>query len=202
MKNRPVLNLLPVAIVLTISGTMLLHYWQDQQASRPSYDSPAAVEQPSGTMNGANQRQMPETETWQLSRVTDGDTLVVKQGSKEEKIRLCGIDAPEKDQPMGEQSAAFLTRLVNEAPDKIGILPVERDRYGRLVAEVFVLGQEEKSVQAEMLTSGMAYIYPQYVDGCWNGAVMKRAEAIGQEQKAGVWAVNYQKPWDYRKQKS
>jgi len=121
-------------------------------------------------------------------------------GNQEEKIRLCGIDAPEKAQPLGSQSTAFLSKLVNEAPDKIGILPVERDRYGRLVTEVFVLGKVEKSVQTEMLTTGMAYVYPQYVDSCWNGDVMKRAEAIGQEQKAGVWAGNYQKPWEFRRQ--
>jgi len=63
-------------------------------------------------------------------------------GNQEEKIRLCGIDAPEKAQPLGSQSTAFLSKLVNEAPDKIGILPVERDRYGRLVTEVFVLGKK------------------------------------------------------------
>jgi len=200
MNHKALLNLLLIGIVLAVSGTLLMHFWQAQQASRPDYDLPAAVGQPSGTMNGAKPRQMPQTETWQLARVTDGDTIVVKQGNQEEKIRLCGIDAPEKAQPLGSQSAAFLTKLLNEAPDKIGIVPVERDRYGRLVAEVVVLGKEEKSVQAELLMQGMAYVYPQYVDSCWNGDVMKRAEAIGQEQKAGVWAGNYQKPWDYRKQ--
>lgn len=201
MKHKSLLNLLPIVVILTIVATTLLHHWQDQQASRPGYDAPA-VEQPGGIVNGASSRQMPQTEVWQLSRVTDGDTIVVRQGSREEKIRLCGIDAPEKAQPMGEQSTAFLTQLVNEAPDKIGIVPVEHDRYGRLVAEVFVLGKEEKSVQAEMLMQGMAYVYPQYVGDCWNGEVMKRAEAIGQEQKAGVWSGNYQRPWDYRKQKA
>jgi endonuclease YncB( thermonuclease family) len=79
-------------------------------------------------------------------------------------------------------------------------VPVERDHYNRLVAEVFVLGTEEKSVQQEMLTAGMAYVYPKYVNGCWNGEAMKLAEAIGKEQKLGVWSGSYQKPWDYREQ--
>jgi endonuclease YncB( thermonuclease family) len=202
MNHKALLNLIPIAVVAAIVGGSLLQQWQRSQANRPDYDQGTKVTQPQGTVNGADQIQVPQTEIWQLVRVTDGDTIVVKQGMKEEKIRFCGIDAPEQAQPLGDKSTAYLSQLLSEANGKIGIVPVERDRYGRLVAEVFVLGTPEKFVQEELLKAGMAYVYPQYVDGCWNGTAMKAAEAIGQEQKAGVWSGNYQKPWEFRKQRS
>jgi micrococcal nuclease len=50
-----------------------------------------------------------------------------------------------------------------------------------------------------MLTSGMAYIYSKYVDGCPNATGFKLSEAIGKEAKVGVWATEDQRPWDYRR---
>ncbi len=201
-KSRIWLNLIPIALVTLTIAVSVQQRWQQSQATRPDYDDPTAIEQPKATINGSEPPPAPETEIWQLVRVTDGDTIVVQQGGKEEKIRLCGIDAPEQAQPLGDQSTAFLQQLLNEANGQVGIVPVERDRYGRLVAEVFVLGTPEKLVQEELLKAGMAYVYPQYVDDCWNGTAMRAAEAIGQEQKVGVWSGDYQKPWEFRKQRS
>ena len=86
-------------------------------------------------------------------------------------------------------------------------MPVEEDRYERTVAELLVQPdpefgyqpEEEIDINAEMLIAGMAYVYPQYVDGCPNGEVLKRAEAIGRKAKVGVWARDYEKPWEYRR---
>lgn len=200
MKYKALLNLLPIALIAVVVGIALQKQWQQQQQSRPDYDQPTASKQPQDTIDGSDQIQVPQTEMWQLVRVTDGDTIVVKQGMKEEKIRFCGIDAPEKSQPLGDQSTAYLQSLMNQGKGEVGIVPVERDRYGRLVAEVFVLGEPEKFVQQEMLTAGMAYVYPQYVNGCWNGEAMKMAEAMGKDHTAGVWSGNYQRPWEFRQQ--
>jgi len=41
-------------------------------------------------------------------------------------------------------------------------VPVNRDRYGRTVAEVFLMSEPEQSAQQELLTAGMVYVYPQY----------------------------------------
>ncbi len=214
MKFKALINLLPIVAIGAILATIGYQFWQTTQATRPDYDTPSegsaelldgdnqpnrprqSPEQPAGVVTEAKQIQVPQTEVWQLVRVTDGDTIVVRQGSREEKIRFCGIDAPEQEQPLGQESKAYLEQLLSS--QNVGIVPVERDRYGRMVAEVFVLGTEEKFVQQEMLTSGMAYVYPQYVDGCWNGQQMKMAEAIAQKAHRGVWAGNHQKPWDYR----
>lgn len=146
------------------------------------------------------------SETWLLvpGSVYDGDTLRVGRDGQELKIRLCGIDAPERDQSLGIESRDYLRALLDQNPQgKVIIVPVEEDQYGRTVAELFLWPDDdasrEISINSEMLMAGMAYVYPQYVDGCPNGEVFKQAEAIGQEAKAGVWAGNNQRPWEYRR---
>lgn len=136
--------------------------------------------------------------------VYDGDTLRVGRDGQELKIRLCGIDAPERDQSLGIESRDYLRALLDQNPQgKVIIVPVEEDQYGRTVAELFLWPDDdasrEISINSEMLMAGMAYVYPQYVDGCPNGEVFKQAETIGQEAKAGVWAGNNQRPWEYRR---
>jgi micrococcal nuclease len=107
---------------------------------------------------------------------------------------------------LGEQSRAYLELLL-AANDRgeVEVVPIEQDRYGRTVAEVFVMPDksnqagEEIHINSEMLMAGMAYVYPQYVDGYPNGATLKRAEVMGQEAKVGVWSGEYERPWEYRK---
>ncbi|WP_375512753.1 thermonuclease family protein [uncultured Nostoc sp.] len=147
------------------------------------------------------------SQQWQVVRVSDGDTIAVRQGQREMKIRFCGIDSPEikhgkqPGQPLGLESKANLQRLVNEVGGKVSVVSVESDRYGRTVAEVFSSKNGvEKNFNEEQLSSGFAIIYPQYVKKCPNGNVFIKAEAIAQSKKLGVWSGNFQKPWDYRRQ--
>jgi micrococcal nuclease len=158
---------------------------------------------PSGdrVLASPDQIQVPMSEQWEVVKVSDGDTLTVRQGSKEQKVRLCGVDAPEGDQPLGKESKAKLQQLVDAAGGKVAIMPTDRDRYGRVVAEVFLMTNPETSAQEEMLKAGMAYTYPQYIDTCPNAQPFKMAESIGKENKAGVWGRNDQRPWEYRKAK-
>ena len=89
---------------------------------------------------------------------------------------------------MGDQATAYLHQLIDQADGNVLITETDRDRYGRMVGEVFTVGAIEKLLQEEMLLAGMAYVYPQYVGSCPNAAPMEMAEAIAQEQRAGVWA--------------
>lgn len=70
-------------------------------------------------------------------KVADGDTLTVDLNGKETKIRLCGVDAPEQQQALGKESKAFLQKLT--LGKEVAVTEIEKDRYGRTVAEVFVL---------------------------------------------------------------
>jgi micrococcal nuclease len=139
--------------------------------------------------------------------IYDGDTLRVTDGQKEIKIRLCGIDAPEKEQPMGIEARDHLRSLVALGDGSIMVVPVERDRYGRLVAELFVKPrkpsqpEEEISLNGQMVADGFAYHYARYSGGCPNGEMLKVLEEGAIGAKRGVWAGDYQRPWEYRQRK-
>ncbi|MGB3495210.1 MAG: thermonuclease family protein [Elainellaceae cyanobacterium] len=146
--------------------------------------------------------QSPSSDLWQVvpDSVYDGDTLRVMRNGEELKIRFCGIDAPEKDQALGVQSRDHLRSLIDQSNNSVRILTVERDRYGRTVAEVMgVLGESEMNLNAQMVADGMAYHYAQYSGNCPSQSAIVEAEAIAQEARVGVWAnPASEKPWDWR----
>ncbi|OUL23970.1 hypothetical protein BV378_20270 [Nostoc sp. RF31YmG] len=155
-------------------------------------------------------RTMPLSEHWEVKSVADGDTITVKRGNETKKIRFCGIDSPEvkhnkqPGQPFGNEAREKLRSLVALAKNKVIIIPVETDRYGRTVAEVMasVSGEwgQEMSFQEEMLKSGLAYYYEKYAANCPNHDAFAQAQEIAIASKAGVWSQSgLEKPWDYRK---
>jgi micrococcal nuclease len=127
-----------------------------------------------------------------------------------QSVRLCGIDAPENrgqpGQPLGEEAKRALQGLIQAAGGRVIVSPAETDRYGRLVAEVFVsarnpkLPEEETLVNLEMVRVGMAYRYAQYADRCPNGQFLVEGEAVARSNRLGVWSDSQAvKPWDYRR---
>ena len=149
---------------------------------------------------------MPDTEIYYLveGSVYDGDTLRVQRDGEELRIRLCGIDAPEKDQQLGIEARDHLRSLIDRGTDDrlLFVVPVETDRYGRTVAEIFVPmanTQEEIHLGSQMVLDGYAYHYERYSDGCPNGHLLPFAEEQARSRSAGVWSnPNAVKPWDYR----
>lgn len=200
MRLKALVNSLPIAIAL-IAGYTFYHQWQ-QASAKPSYEGTQTVQH--------NLTQAPgQSERWQVVRVSDGDTLVARKGEglgKETRIRLCGIDSPESQQPLGREAKAYLQSMVQAAGNQIIVMPIERDRYGRLVAEVFVSAptqqhpELEKFVNHEMVAGGLAYHYLQFSDSCPNRESFVEGETEAKQQRRGVWAYsNSIKPWDYRK---
>jgi len=112
--------------------------------------------------------------------IYDGDTLRVNLNGTETRIRLCGIDAPERDQPLGIAAREHLRSLINRGNGSIVVVPVEQDQYGRRVAELYVQprsGQgyqagEEIAVYAQMVADGYAHHYAQYSGDCPNGGLL------------------------------
>lgn len=134
----------------------------------------------------------------EVVNISDGDTIACKDGTR---VRFCGIDSPELAQPLGQESKQ---RLVNLLQGKeVFISPVETDRYGRTVAEVFVKisQQEELFVNAEMVRSGMAFHYARYSNSCAGRSQIVDAENEARAKAIGVWNGIHEKPWDYRKNK-
>jgi len=72
-------------------------------------------------------------------RVVDGDTVVVLTDKVQHKIRLMGIDAPERKQAYGSVSTKYLSELV--AGKTVVVEYRKRDRYGRIAGKILVDGQ-------------------------------------------------------------
>ncbi len=136
----------------------------------------------------------------QVVSVGDGDTLRVRQGGKTTTIRLGCIDAPETAQvPWGQQSANRLKQLL-PLGQAVQVRSIERDRYGRIVAELFLGNQ---SVNLMMVKEGQAVVYREYLSGCAGTQDQyETAEAQAKAQRLGFWNQdNPVMPWDYRTDK-
>ena len=93
-----------------------------------------------------------------MVRIADGDTFTgLDAENRQVKIRLHGIDAPEAKQAFGTVSRKALADLI--AGKTVSVEEVDRDRYGRVVANVRVAG---KLVNAEMVRAGLAWRYVQF----------------------------------------
>jgi len=125
--------------------------------------------------------------TVKAGSIYDGDTLRVFCKGEELKLRLCGIDAPEKAQAGGIESRNYLR---GRLPDNslVRVHAIEKDRYGRTVAEI-LLG--ETFINAEMVKAGHAWHYRRYSRNCPNRGEI--VEAANNTQLTGM------PPWEFRK---
>jgi endonuclease YncB( thermonuclease family) len=90
--------------------------------------------------------------------VSDGDSITVLDADKQQhKIRLQGIDAPEKAQAYGHKSKESLSALVYKK--NVLVLWAKKDRYGRTVGQVMVGGLD---ACLEQVKRGMAWHYKDY----------------------------------------
>ena len=133
---------------------------------------------------------LPPTEDWIVTNISDGHSLTVRQTTGQEmKIRLCGVDAPKLNQPLGKQSRDALRSLIASSNNEVMVSPIQKDRDGHTLAEVFIiLPDSEKFLNEEQLSSGNAYLQKQNAGKCPNESALKNAEAIAQSKKLGVWS--------------
>lgn len=131
-------------------------------------------------------------------RVADGDTITILDNSNQQhKVRLSGIDAPEKKQAYGSKSKDTLSTAV--AGKIVTIDWNKRDRYGRIIGKVILDGRD---INLEQIKKGMAWHYKQYereqdVD---DRSIYAQEEYLAWRDKIGLWADNVPiAPWDYRK---
>lgn len=131
------------------------------------------------------------TTTGKAHRVIDGDTFVLKnEDNSFSTVRIWGIDAPEKKQKFGDKATSFLTSLIVEKP--IRLLVKSKDKYGRLVCQVF---HEDMDIGLAMVRMGFAW---HYVSITKNKA-LANAQAEAKRQQLGLWAdPEPTPPWVYR----
>lgn len=133
--------------------------------------------------------------------VTDGDTVTVLDASNtQHKIRLSGIDAPEKKQAFGERSKQSLSDLVFKKQVSVEI--DKKDRYGRDVGKILLsTGQD---VNLEQVTRGFAWHYKAYEgeQSANDRKLYDFAEQGARAGRRGLWAdADPVPPWEYRHSK-
>jgi micrococcal nuclease len=183
-----------------ITALLLLATGCTSQLQTSVSEKPSQSIRPTAASATATTSTVAQNELPQVLSVGDGDTLRVKQGGKTITVRLGCIDAPESTQtPWGQQSANRLKQLL-PAGQAVQVREIDRDQYGRTVAELFLGNQ---SVNLMMVKEGQAVVYTQYLNGCSETKDQYlAAEAQAKGQKLGYWnQANPVMPWDYRKGK-
>ena len=137
------------------------------------------------------------TLTGRTIRIIDGDTIVVLgPGNAQYKIRLQGIDAPERGQAYGAKSKEHMSELV--AGRFVAVEYEKRDRDGRIVGKV-VVGKEDAGL--EQIKVGLAWHYKKYQDEQTetDRQLYSEAETAARIKKYGLWQDPHAvPPWEYR----
>lgn len=129
-----------------------------------------------------------------VTHISDGDSL----RSGKLRIRLFGVDAPEKKQQCttadgrqwgcGIEAQKVLKQLVESVP-QLSCNLMDVDRYSRLVMRCFA---GEIDVAAALVRAGLALAYRQY------SALYSKDENIARTARVGMWGGSFTKPWKWR----
>lgn len=135
------------------------------------------------------------TWAWQgkVVGISDGDTITVLHNNRGEKVRLYGIDTPEKRQDFGNKAKQFTSNMV--FGKSVEVESVTKDRYGRTVGLVYI---NDQCLNEELVRAGFAWVYIKYCKKAictdW-----RRLEAAAKANKTGLWShSNPIPPWEFR----
>lgn len=123
--------------------------------------------------------------------VYDGDILTVLHDGVGKRIRLKGIDAPEKDQAFGWRARNVTSELA--FGKTVRVVPHEVDKYGRTAAEVIL--PDGRVLNELLIQAGMAW---------WNrkdsdSHILQDLEAEARKERQGLWADSHPiPPWEWR----
>jgi endonuclease YncB( thermonuclease family) len=137
----------------------------------------------------------PPTRTCRVDRVFDGDSLRLICAGEATEVRLHCIDAPERDQgPWATQSRRHLRTI---AVGDLELVERDRDRFGRVVGDLYSLKPKRRLLNLEQVEAGQAAVYRHY---CKDSRFV-RAERGARDARLGIWSSPgaQQTPWTYRR---
>lgn len=127
--------------------------------------------------------------------IQDGDTLTVLRGKVQVKVRLDGIDCPERAQPYGTRAQQKTANLV--FAHTVTVKTRAKDRYGRTLAVILL--PNGRSLNQELLRVGLAWWYRQYAP---RDRALAQLEETARDNGRGLWGdPDPIPPWLWRKQK-
>jgi micrococcal nuclease len=133
---------------------------------------------------------LPDDFQGKVVSIADGDTVTVLRGREQVKVRLNGIDAPEKNQSFGTKSKDALAALA--FGKTVTVRSSGTDRYGRTLGVIVADGV---NVNEQLVANGWAWHYKQYS----TDAKLAQLEASAKAGGKGLWAdPNPLPPWEFR----
>jgi endonuclease YncB( thermonuclease family) len=139
-----------------------------------------------------------DTLTGRIVGVSDGDTVTLLDAQKgQTKIRLTGIDAPEKKMAFGQRAKEHLSDLV--FGKAVQVETDKLDRYGRTLGKIVI---SHRDVNLAMVQAGLAWHYKKYQNeqSASDRLLYAHAEEQARQQRAGLWRDPQPvPPWEWRK---
>ena len=124
--------------------------------------------------------------------VLDGDTIEVLYNRRARRIRLNGIDAPEKGQAFGQKAKQFVSEQA--FGKEVTVRTFGLDKYGRTIGEVFL--PDGRMLNEELVREGLAWWYRKYAPG---NVTLEKLETEAREAKRNLWSHKKPvPPWVYR----
>ncbi len=135
--------------------------------------------------------------TGRVIAIADGDTITLLDSQKKQiKIRLAGIDAPEKGQPFGNKAKKNLSRLL--FGKNVVVQSGKTDRYDRIVGKVIF---DDRDINLEQIKNGFAWHYKDYEreQSSEDRSLYAGFESLARQFKLGLWAdAMPTPPWEFR----
>ncbi|WP_022666451.1 thermonuclease family protein [Desulfospira joergensenii] len=189
--------------IVTAQGDV--YFWTDESGVKhfsnigPPKDSETDLFEEEVRLEQARQ----EGRTFRVTKVYDGDTLLVQGSDLELKIRLAGIDSPETGyrrspgQPYGQKAKAKLSRLVNGRDVILKSHGI--GGFNRILAEVF---SGSTNINLEMIRAGLAEVYRGRTPATLDTEAYFREEKKARKAGMGMWALgrHYKSPRAWRKE--
>lgn len=133
-----------------------------------------------------------ETDTTKVVRILDGDTIEVSHDRRSERIRLNGIDCPEKGQAYGKKAKQAIAKLIFRKD--VTLQKHGMDKYGRTIADVILA--DGTNVNHELVKQGWCWWYRKYAPG---NSDLQELEQEARDAKKGLWIDPAPiPPWIYR----
>jgi len=131
--------------------------------------------------------------TGKVVGVQDGDTIEVLHNQRPERIRLSGIDCPEKGQAFGKRAKQATSELV--FGKEVTLQTYGKDKYKRTIADVLL--PDGTNVNRELVKDGWCWWYRKYAPG---DTVLEGLENEARVAGRGLWAAPHPvPPWEWRK---
>jgi micrococcal nuclease len=131
--------------------------------------------------------------------ISDGDTITLLTEDKQQlKIRLAGIDAPEKKQAFGTKARDHLASRIFKHDVEVDLR--KKDQYGRFLGVIYIGGVD---INQSMVQDGYAWFYKHYAKDQPKEEAQRyaKAEADARSKQRGLWAdPNPVPPWEFRKE--